>query len=112
MRQQALRFAGERDPSVIVDPKSWLADKLWTLLDDVGSNYYVNIWGNEYLNGGVRFPHRHLYLHGTCKMWALGDKLTRYHQFVQMVGDAYLMPPAHEHVLAGETIALQCQSIV
>ena len=67
MRQQTFRFAGGRDPAVIVDPNSWLANKVWTLLSDVGFNYYANTRGNEDMTGGVRFPDRHF----TCM--ALGQ---------------------------------------
>ena len=63
------------------------------------------------MNGGVRFLHRDLYLHDTSEMCALGDKLARYHKFVQMARDAFWMPTHHQHILAGEQIALQCKPI-
>ena len=44
-------------------------------------------------------------------MRALGDRITRYNEFVQMIGDAFWRPTHHQHIMADETIASQCKTI-
>ena len=44
-------------------------------------------------------------------MWALGDQLIRYHQLAQLIAEVSWMPQHQQHVLAGETITLQCVSV-
>ena len=58
------------------------------------------------------FPHRHFYPHATNHLRALADQLTRYHKFDQLIADTYWFPPAHEHVRSGETITLQCDTVI
>ena len=89
MRQQDLLSAGGKDLAVGVDPNSCFSDKLWILFNDIGADFYHNMWCTEYMTGGEMFPHRHIYFHGTGQFCALGDQLTRYFQFMQIVGDAF-----------------------
>ena len=39
-RVPAIRNAGGRDKSVIVNPTSWLADKYWTVFKDIGAGFH------------------------------------------------------------------------
>ena len=78
MLRQAIPFAGGKDHFVIVNPNSWLANKIWQLFTDLGSGYYANKWGNEHMNGG-QISSKAFYLHGTSHMCALGGKIARYH---------------------------------
>ena len=107
----AIRNAGGRDKSVIVNPNSLLADKYWTVFKDIGAGFHSCKLCSQHTNEKpVAFPHKHLYLHATCQFWTLGSQLTRYHMMADLVGDCYWFPPAHQHVLVGETIALQARS--
>ena len=51
LRVPALRSAGGKDPSVIINPNSWLADKLYQLLMDIGSAFFSYNWCSEHMDG-------------------------------------------------------------
>ena len=66
LRTQSLRNAGGRDPSTIVNPNSWLADKFYQVFKDIGAGFHSRKWCNEHMDDkAVAFPHKHLYLHAT-----------------------------------------------
>ena len=113
LRVPALRNAGGRDKSVIVNPNNWLADKYWIVFKDIGAGFHSCKWCSERMDDkAVALPYKHPYLHATGQFWVLASQLTRYHMMADLVGDCYWFPPAHQHVLVGETIALQAKSVI
>ena len=54
MRTQAIHSAGGKDPSVIVNPNCWPADKTYYNFNDIGFGFCAIKWCNEHMNGGDR----------------------------------------------------------